>query len=79
MPDSAADVKTALSRLLCMDEMQRALASIEPCIEARRVAIASQDWEQQEQRSKAEFEAAYLRFQIIDAVTHCIDDLLKEE
>lgn len=79
MPDSAADVKTALSRLLCMDEMQRALASIAPCKEARRVAIASQDWEQQEQRSKAEFEAAYLRFRIIDAVTHCIDDLLKEE
>lgn len=76
---SAADVKTALSRLLCMDEMQRALASIEPCKEARRVAIASQDWEQQEQRSKAEFEAEYLRFRIIDAVTHCIDDLLKEE
>lgn len=79
MPDSAADVKTALSRLLCMDEMQQALASIEPCKEARRVAIASQGWEQQEQRSKAEFEAAYLRFRIIDVVTHCIDDLLKEE
>ena len=78
MPDSAVDVKTVLSRLLCMDEMQRALASIEPCKEVRRVAIASQDWEQQEQRSKAEFEAEYLRFRIIDAVTHCIDDLLKE-
>lgn len=79
MPDSAADVKAALSRLLCMDEMQQALASIEPCKEARRVAAASQDWEQQEQRNKAEFEAEYLRFRIIDAVTHCIDDLLKEE
>lgn len=79
MPDSAADVKAALSRLLCMDEMQQALASIEPCKEARRVAAALQDWEQQEQRNKAEFEAEYLRFRIIDAVTHCIDDLLKEE
>ena len=59
--------------------MQQALASIEPCKEAQRVAIASQGWEQQEQRSKAEFEAAYLRFRIIDVVTHCIDDLLKEE
>lgn len=79
MPDSAADVKAALSRLLCMDEMQQALASIEPCKKARRVAAASQDWEQQEQRNKAEFEAEYLRFRIIDAVTHCIDDLLKGE
>ena len=79
MPDSAADVKAALSRLLCMDEMQQALASIEPCKAARRVAAASQDWEQQEQRNKAEFEAEYLRFRIIDAVTHCIDDLLKGE
>lgn len=79
MTDSAADVKVALSRLLCMDEMQQALASIEPCKEARRVVAASQDWEQQEQRNKAEFEAEYLRFRIIDAVTHCIDDLLKEE
>ncbi len=79
LPDSTADVKAALSRLLCMDEMQQALASIEPCKEARRVAAASQDWEQQEQRNKAEFEAEYLRFRIIDAVTHCIDDLLKGE
>lgn len=78
MPDSAADVKVALSRLLCMDEMWQALASIEPYKEVQRAAAASQDWEQQEQRSKAEFEAAYLRFRIIDAVTHCIDDLLKE-
>ena len=79
MPDSAADVKAALSRLLCMDEMQQALASIEPYKEARRAAAASQDWEQEEQRNKAEIEAEYLRFRIIDAVTHCIDDLLKEE
>lgn len=79
MLDSASDVKAALSRLLCMDEMQQALASIKPCKEARRAAAASQDWEQQEQRNKAEFEAAYLRFRIIDAVTHCIDDLLKGE
>lgn len=79
MPDSAAEVKAALSRLLCMDEMQQALASIEPCKKARWVAAASQDWEQQEQRNKAEFEAEYLRFRIIDAVTHCIDDLLKGE
>lgn len=78
MPDSAADVKAALSRLLCMDEMQQALASIEPCKEARRAAAASRDWEEQEQRNKAEFEAEYLRFRIIDAVTRCIDDLLKE-
>ena len=80
LPDSTADVKAALSRLLCMDEMQQALASIKPCKEARRAAAAaSQDWEQQEQRNKAEFEADYLRFRIIDAVTHCIDDLLKGE
>lgn len=79
MPDNAADVKAALSRLLCMDEMQQALASIEPCKKARRAAAASQDWEQEEQRNKAEIEAEYLRFRIIDAVTHCIDDLLKEE
>ena len=79
MPDSAAEVKAALSRLLCMDEMQQALASIEPCKKARRGAAAPQDWEQQEQRNKAEFEAEYLRFRIIDAVTHCIDDLLKGE
>lgn len=79
LPGSAADVKVALSRLLCMDEMQQALASIEPCKEAQRVAAASQDWEQQEQRDKAEFEAEYLRFRIIDAVTRCIDQLLEEE
>ncbi len=75
---SEADAKAALSRLLCMDEMQQALASIEPCKEARRVAAALSDWEQEEQRNKSEIEAEYLRFRIIDAVTRCMDRLLEE-
>lgn len=75
----ADDAKAELSRLVCMEEMQRALASVKTCKEARRAAAASQDWEQQEQQAKAEFEAEFLRFRIIDAVTRCIDRLLEEE